>query len=141
MQGLEELGRALDCFFAFDKLVEHDGRLHSFERPPGVDGRLGQRNHGFSALPGNVVQKNHKGLAHDHVAGLEGQHRLLGWLMQHHSDKAALLFFIWGRQAFTAKKAPFRLTELTVSHSSGVISSTLADGKIPALLHKTSTPP
>ena len=46
-----------------------------------------------------------------------------------------------GRHALTVRKVPFRFIELTVSHSSSLISSSRADGNTPALLHRTSIPP
>ena len=46
-----------------------------------------------------------------------------------------------GRQAFTDRKVPLRLVPMTWSHSSGIISSIFACGKMPALAHRMSMPP
>ena len=46
-----------------------------------------------------------------------------------------------GRQACTANTVPLKFVASTVSRSSGVMSSSRADGKMPALAHSTSMPP
>jgi hypothetical protein len=46
-----------------------------------------------------------------------------------------------GRQAWTAKIVPLRLVPRTSSRSSPVMSTSFAEGKIPALAQSTSMPP
>src|SRR4030095_15027109 len=52
-----------------------------------------------------------------------------------------LLFLRCGTAALMARKVPLRLVFITSSQPSGVISSILACGKMPALAHSTSRPP
>ncbi len=88
VQGLLKLGTLLAGRLALVELLEHYGRLDVRDLRPRGNGAPGQRDHGLVARPVVPVEDDREGLALEGIPVLEGEHVLLGRLVQGEAGKS-----------------------------------------------------